>query len=61
MNVRRCWEPEGNTMKIGNISVKKEPKYKVSSILGKAAIGFLAFIVISSIPDVKRYIHISTM
>jgi len=52
---------EGPTMKIGNISFKKEPKYKVSSILAKAALGVFALIVISNIPDVKRYIQISMM
>jgi len=52
---------EGITMKIGNISLKKEPKYSVSSILAKAALGVVALIVISSIPDLKRYIQISKM
>lgn len=52
---------EGIVMKIGKVSVKKDPKFKLSSILGTAALGLLALLVISSIPDVKRYIEISSM
>jgi len=48
-------------MKVGNYSIKKEPKHSVQSILGKVALGFLGYIIVRSLPDLARYVKISRM